>query len=367
MFLESLSHTGVPLAVSVGNEHLNGVSNSVILAERWLRSRVLAHYPTAKITTIVVGHNVLCNRNQEHQMSLVLPSVKNIYHSLTRWGLEREIRVSASLSLDCLNPSSASYKDDLAQKYIKPLLTFLESTNSPYLVNPPNQFTSSPDETLALVSSHTESMKNLGFISPAKISVLVPSQKEESPKTRKLYFIDPEAMEAFPTRPNNLLAPTHPPTYSVPPFIANSPLPPVPDKPSPPPYLSPPIPKHSPMISPASSPSGHDLPPCKPSHAPAPTDTGVKYKLWCVAKPTVPPNTLQEAMDYACGAGGGDCEAIKPHGSCYYPDTVLAHASYAFNSYWQKNKRSGGTCTFGGTAMLINADPSFHPCQFILT
>lgn len=80
--------------------------------------------------------------------------------------------------------------------------------------------------------------------------------------------------------------------------------------------------------------------------------------LWCVAKPSVPSDQLQEALDYACGEGGADCEAIGPSGSCYNPDSVVAHSSYAFNSYWQKNKKNGGTCGFGGTAMLISSDPS---------
>jgi DNA-directed RNA polymerase II subunit RPB1 len=37
---------------------------------------------------------------------------------------------------------------------------------------------------------------------------------------------------------------------------------------------------------------------------------------------------------------------------------MLAHASYAFNSYWQRTKANGATCDFGGTAMLITKDPS---------
>lgn len=77
-----------------------------------------------------------------------------------------------------------------------------------------------------------------------------------------------------------------------------------------------------------------------------------------MAKPSVPVETLQDAMDYACGDGGADCTEIMPHGSCFYPDTVVAHASYAFNSYFQKSKRNGGTCNFGGTAMLVSSDPS---------
>lgn len=85
-----------------------------------------------------------------------------------------------------------------------------------------------------------------------------------------------------------------------------------------------------------------------------------------MAKPSVPPDTLQEALDYACGEGGADCEEIRPHGSCYFPDTAVAHASYAFNSYWQKYKNSGGSCTFGGTAMIINSDPSNASSYFLI-
>uniref|UniRef100_A0A0D3HCK6 X8 domain-containing protein n=1 Tax=Oryza barthii TaxID=65489 RepID=A0A0D3HCK6_9ORYZ len=79
---------------------------------------------------------------------------------------------------------------------------------------------------------------------------------------------------------------------------------------------------------------------------------------WCVAKPTVPLDRLQEAMDYACSQDGVDCQEISAGGSCFYPDSIAAHASYAFNSYWQKMKHIGGSCSFGGTAVLINSDPS---------
>jgi hypothetical protein len=90
-----------------------------------------------------------------------------------------------------------------------------------------------------------------------------------------------------------------------------------------------------------------------------PMQPGAGQPLWCVAKPTVPDPIIQEAMDYACGTGA-ECGSILPSGACYQPNTVLAHASVAFNSYWQQSKATGGTCDFGGTAAIVTRDPSMH-------
>ncbi|KAJ0982866.1 hypothetical protein J5N97_011121 [Dioscorea zingiberensis] len=94
-----------------------------------------------------------------------------------------------------------------------------------------------------------------------------------------------------------------------------------------------------------------------PPSVPPPPYHGTTPALWCVAKPTVPDPIIQEAMNYACGSGA-DCAAIQPNGVCFQPDTLISHASFAFNSYWQRTKVAGGTCDFGDVAMLITRDPS---------
>ncbi|KAF3448805.1 hypothetical protein FNV43_RR09518 [Rhamnella rubrinervis] len=94
-----------------------------------------------------------------------------------------------------------------------------------------------------------------------------------------------------------------------------------------------------------------------PPTAPPTPKRAPSIALWCVAKPSVPDPIIQEAMNYACGSGA-DCASILPQGSCFEPDTLFAHASYAFNSYWQRTKVAGGSCEFGGTAMLVTVDPS---------
>ncbi|KAL2476589.1 Carbohydrate-binding X8 domain superfamily protein [Abeliophyllum distichum] len=113
--------------------------------------------------------------------------------------------------------------------------------------------------------------------------------------------------------------------------------------------------------------SGPDSPsvfnPANPVMTPATTTTTPAGGSWCVASKSVSQTALQVALDYACGYGGADCSAIQPGGSCYNPITVRDHASYAFNSYYQKNPIPT-SCTFGGTAVTTSTDPSYDTCQY---
>ncbi|XP_040380446.1 PLASMODESMATA CALLOSE-BINDING PROTEIN 1-like isoform X2 [Oryza brachyantha] len=84
---------------------------------------------------------------------------------------------------------------------------------------------------------------------------------------------------------------------------------------------------------------------------------------WCVASLSASSTALQVALDYACGQGGVDCSAIQSGGGCFNPNTVRDHASYAFNSYYQKNPVQT-SCDFAGTAILTSIDPSSSSCKY---
>uniref|UniRef100_A0A0E0CKV8 X8 domain-containing protein n=1 Tax=Oryza meridionalis TaxID=40149 RepID=A0A0E0CKV8_9ORYZ len=86
---------------------------------------------------------------------------------------------------------------------------------------------------------------------------------------------------------------------------------------------------------------------------------------WCIARSGAAERTVQAALDYACGpAGGADCAPIQASGLCYLPNTLAAHASYAFNSVFQRARAAPGACDFAGTATITLTDPSYGSCTY---
>ncbi|XP_077221228.1 major pollen allergen Ole e 10-like [Tasmannia lanceolata] len=85
---------------------------------------------------------------------------------------------------------------------------------------------------------------------------------------------------------------------------------------------------------------------------------------WCVARVGVLQADLQNALDWACGLGMADCSPIQSGGVCFEPETIVSHASFAFNSFYQQNGDSDIACNFGGTATLITRNPSYGSCVY---
>ncbi|CAH8357782.1 unnamed protein product [Eruca vesicaria subsp. sativa] len=157
----------------------------------------------------------------------------------------------------------------------------------------------------------------------------------------------------FPTNPT-----TTPPATTFPPvtITPTNPAPTLPLNPPVtvvPPTLTPPV--TNPMTQyPPAQPSGTVpvIPPPVVSNSPS-----VSGQSWCVAKPGASQTSLQLALDYACGSGKADCSQIQQGGSCYSPISLQNHASFAFNSYYQKNP-SPQSCDFGGVASVVSTNPS---------
>ncbi|KAK6934739.1 X8 domain, partial [Dillenia turbinata] len=189
------------------------------------------------------------------------------------------------------------------------------------------------------------------FLTPFPFQSPPPSPSESSPTLNPPETVpSPSPPESVPSPPicNPNPTPRTPETGMTPPYFEPSPPSNIPSPPSyvpsPPSYVPSPTIFQPPIVYP-------------PPTVPPPPPTSQGLALWCVAKPSVPDPIIQEAMNYACGSGA-DCTSIQPDGSCFEPNTLFAHASYAFNTYWQRTKVASGTCEFGGTAILVTVDPS---------
>ncbi|XP_022734227.1 PLASMODESMATA CALLOSE-BINDING PROTEIN 3-like [Durio zibethinus] len=89
----------------------------------------------------------------------------------------------------------------------------------------------------------------------------------------------------------------------------------------------------------------------------------VQGTSWCVVRSDASNQALQTALDYACGTGA-DCSPLQSSGLCFLPNTIQAHAAYAFNSYYQRRAMAPGSCDFAGTATVAKTDPSYGSCVY---
>ncbi|KAB8112466.1 hypothetical protein EE612_050820 [Oryza sativa] len=297
------SPAAVAARVSVAHADLPMVASSVLGAESWLRAHVLAHYPSNHVTAIAVA--VACARGgSRHGQDLrASRAAKNLHHALVRWGLVDEIKIDAS---------SAPCTEEVGGGALKRRLYGMHHLPPPL---PPTSVASPPPPGVPLSFAPNAPPEVVPSVPPAAAPPSTPVVVVPAPATSP-----PMSMPATPPEAAaGGMAPC-----SAPPTAAMSPQ-------------------------------------------PWSGEGGNGGGQWCVAKPTVPLDRLQEAMDYACSQDGVDCQEISGGGSCFYPDSIAAHASYAFNSYWQKMKHIGGSCSFGGTAVLINSDPSYLQCRFMMS
>ncbi|KAL6560641.1 hypothetical protein OROGR_004200 [Orobanche gracilis] len=161
---------------------------------------------------------------------------------------------------------------------------------------------------------------------------------------------------------------TNPPDLPTPPTVTSpsaNPTAPVTFPPETQNPITPQVPVTNPVTTPGTTTPGVQQPVTNPATTyPSPTAgndpttpvvvPAVPGQLWCIVKSGAPQTAIQAALDYACGMT--DCSAIQQGGNCYNPNSLQNHASYAFNSYYQRNPMLT-SCDFGGVAMITNVNP----------
>lgn len=383
--LKALSRTKIRVIVSVPNNQLLAIGSSNSTASSWVARNVAAYYPQTLITAIAVGDEVLTT--VPSSAPLLIPAIESLYAALVSSGLHTQIKIStpssASIVLDPFPPSQAFFNESLAS-VISPLLQFLSRTQSPLMMNlypyyvfmqnkgvvlledslfkplSPSKEMVDPNTLLhytnvfdAMIDSVYYSMRNLNV---TDVVVLVTETGWPSKGDSKEPFATPDNADTY---NSNLIkhvldrigTPLHPEVTSDVYIyeLFNEDL-------------------RAPPVSEANWGLFHgNSSPVYLLHVSGRGEflaNDTTNQTYCVAMDGVDRWTLQAALDWACGPGRANCSEIQPGGSCFKPNRVKNHASYAFNSYYQKEGKNAGSCDFKGAATITTTDPSYGSCVF---
>ncbi|KAH7844666.1 hypothetical protein Vadar_030408 [Vaccinium darrowii] len=408
--LKSLSGSNIKVTIDLPNQLLSSAAKRPSFALSWVQQNVAAYYPSTQIESIAVGNEVFVD--PKNTTRFLIPAMKNIHQALVKYNLHSNIKVSSPIALSALQSSypssSGSFRPELIEPVFKPMLEFLRETGSYLMVNayPFFAYESNANDIpldYALFRENpgvVDSGNGLKYYSlfDAQIDAVFaamsalkyddiemvvtetgwPSKGDENevgasidnaaayngnlvrriltgggtplrPKadlTVYMFALFNENNKNGPTSERNygLFYPTEEKVYDVP-FTVEG-LKRWKDK------RSAPVARGSGGGQRLSTPVSGNVSP------------SVAGQTWCVANGDAGKAKLQPALDYACGEGGADCHPIQPGSACYDPDTLEAHASYAFNSYYQRKGRAVGSCYFGGTAYVVSQPPKYGKCDF---
>ncbi|GFY99099.1 O-Glycosyl hydrolases family 17 protein [Actinidia rufa] len=378
--LKSLSGSGIKVTVDLPNELLLSAAKRQSFAYTWVQKNVAAYYPSTQIEAIAVGNEVFADPNNTTRF--LVPAMKNIHEALVKYKLDSAIKVSSPIALSALQnsypASSGSFRPEFIEPVFKPLLDFLRKTGSYLMVNayPFFAYGSLPNLIsldYALFRENpgvVDSNNGLRYLSlfDAQIDAVFAAMSALKYDDIKMVVTetgwpskgDPneagaslENAAAYNGNLNNKPGPTSERNYGL--FYPNE------KKVYEIPFTVQGLKNYRDKQSPVTG-SGERLT--------TPVGGGggnysasASGQTWCVANGEAGKAKLQPALDYACGEGGADCHPIQPGSTCFDPNTLEAHASYAFNSYYQKKGRLIGTCYFGGPV----TSSASHPVRTLIS
>ncbi|KAG8064399.1 hypothetical protein GUJ93_ZPchr0004g38883 [Zizania palustris] len=134
--LSAFLDTGVEFVVGIGNENVSAMMDPAA-AQAWVQQHVRPYLPSARITCIAVGNEVLKGNDTALKGNL-LPAMQSVYQAVVALGLQGQVNVTTAHSLDIMGssypPSAGAFRPDVVP-YMQPLLSFLSMARSPFLIN----------------------------------------------------------------------------------------------------------------------------------------------------------------------------------------------------------------------------------------
>ncbi|XP_057962949.1 glucan endo-1,3-beta-glucosidase 3-like isoform X2 [Malania oleifera] len=383
--LLALANSGIRVTVTVPNDELLGIGQSNATAANWVSHNVLSHVPATNITAIAVGSEVLTTLPNAGRV--LVSAMQFIHSALVASNLDSQIKVStphsSSIILDSFPPSQAFFNRTW-DPIMVPLLKFLQSTDSYLMLNvypyydymqsngvipldyalfhslPPNKEAVDANTLLhytnvfdAVVDAAYFAMSYLNF---TKIPIIVtesgwPSKGDSSEPDANLDNANTYNSNLIRHVLNKTGTPKHP-GISISAYIYEL---------------------YNEDLRPGSvSEKNWGLFDANglPVYILHLTGSGTVLsndttnQTYCVARDGADKKMLQAALDWACGPGKVNCLPLMQGQPCYEPDTVIAHATYAFDAYYHQMAMASGTCYFNGVATITTTDPSRGSCVF---
>ncbi|KAM0845686.1 hypothetical protein ACQ4PT_056193 [Festuca glaucescens] len=416
--LRALANSGVKVVVALPNEQVAAAAKRPSYALAWVRRNVAAYYPATQIQAVAVGNEVFATA--PNVTAQLVPAMANIHAALVRLSMDRAVKVSSPIALTALAasypPSAGVFKEELAQPVMKPMLDFLASTGSYLMVNAypffayadnagvvsldyalfrPNageldsasglKYYSLLDAQLDAVFAAVGKLGGSGNYGGVRVVVSetgwpskgdakeagagagnaaayngnlvrrVLSGNAGTPRRPDadvdvyLFALFNENQKPGPTSERNygVFYPDQRQVYDVQ-FVLGGRA------------VGGGLGWQDNGAGPNGGGGGNNAAPSGGGGVKAMASPG---PAWCVANAMAGEGRLKAALDYACGPGGADCRGIQPGAACFEPDTMVSHASYAFNDYYQRKGRSMGTCDFAGAAYVVNQAPKMGKCE----
>lgn len=135
--LQAFANTGIAIDVAVPNELIQSLT-SLAFARHWVQNNILPFAQSTNITRILVGNEVISTAKRPLIASLA-PAMQSLHAALSGLRLEHRIKVSTPHSLGILSasspPSVGKFRSGYDTTVLKPLLSFLRATSSPFMVN----------------------------------------------------------------------------------------------------------------------------------------------------------------------------------------------------------------------------------------
>ncbi|CAK9188275.1 unnamed protein product [Ilex paraguariensis] len=383
--LQAFANSGIVFTVSVANGDVISLSK-LPNAQSWVTTNIVPFYPQTQIHRIAVGNEIIAT-GDKNLIAHLVPAMRSLHTALKLANLT-DIQVSTSHSLGILSvsvpPSSGRFRRGYDRVIFGPMLEFHRQTNTPFMVCPYPYF-GFTDKTLdyalfkpndgildettgirytnmfdAQMDAVYSAMKRLDY---GDVDIVVaetgwpsagdPNQPGVSLENAVSYNANlvrhVNSGLGTPLMPNRTFE-----TYIF--SLFNEDLKPSTSE------------RNFGLFRPDFS-AVYDVGILRtvqsmgPTPTAAPSPASDEGKKWCVPKEDASDQALQSNIDFVCSSGV-DCKPIQDGGSCFDPNTIRSHASYAMNAYYQANGRNDFDCDFIGTGVITTGDPSYEECTY---